>query len=98
MAEIHDQPQRVRSRKFVEPVSQLRMTLADYYAEKQATYIVETPDFYDRHMRRLFSNQAEHRQHETAARYLQRLRPEISEIISRWSYEYRYRVDQIIHV
>jgi len=98
MTEIHDQPQRVRSRKFVEPVSKLRMTLGDYYAEKQATYIVETPDFYDRHMLRLFSNQAEHRQHETAARYLQRLRPEISEIISRWSYEYRYRVDQIIQV
>ena len=98
MTEIHDQPARVRSRKFVEPVSNLRMTLGEYYAEKQATYIVETPEFYDRHMLRLFSNQAEHRHQETAAHYLQRLRPEISEIISRWSYEYRYRVDQIIQV
>jgi hypothetical protein len=98
MTEIHDQPARVRSRKFVEPAASLRMTLGEYYAEKQATYIVETPDFYDRHMLRLFSNKAEDRDHESAARYLQRLRPEISEIISRWSYEYRYRVDQIIKV
>ena len=98
MTEIHDQPARVHNRAHIEPVARLRMTLAEYYVEKQATYTVETPDYYDRHLRRLFSDKPEHRKHEAAAHYLQHLRPEISEIVSHWSHEYRYRIDQIIRV
>ena len=98
MNEIRDQPPRVRSRSHTEPVNRLRMTLAEYYAEKQATYTVETPDFYDRHLLKLFSKQSAYREHEAAAKYLQRLRPELAEIVSRWSYEYQYRIDRIVQV
>ncbi|MHB8471589.1 MAG: putative zinc-binding metallopeptidase [Gammaproteobacteria bacterium] len=98
MDEIHEQPAAVRKRAHVESVNSLRMTLGEYYAQKQATYTIETPEYYDRHLRRLFSGKAEYSEHESAALYLQRLRPEISEIIAHWSYEYRYRIDQIVRV
>ena len=50
-----------RSRRRVEPLDRLRTTLRRHYAKKREHYGLEYPNFYDRDLRRLFSDAEEHR-------------------------------------
>ena len=78
-------------------VSVLRKTLRRYYHEKQALYGRKTPLFFDRDLRRLFVSGPALGRHEKAGRYLRRRRMEFTSIIARWTGEYRYRIDQVLH-
>ena len=46
-----------------------RKTLRQHYEQKRAHYGLDRPDFYDRDLRRLFSDAPEHAQQPTAARF-----------------------------
>ncbi|HQU16481.1 MAG: putative zinc-binding metallopeptidase [Gammaproteobacteria bacterium] len=96
MDEIRLLPPRVRNRRRVAPVRTLRMTLREYYEDKQSRYGVDYPEFYDRHLLRLFSNDEQYRNNEPASHYIRRTRVEVLGIVSRWTSEYRYRVDLVI--
>jgi hypothetical protein len=96
MDEIKAVPPRVRSRRRVAPARTLRLTLREYYAEKQSRYGTDYPEFYDRHLLRLFSNDEQHRRNEPASLYIRRTCAEITEIVSRWTFEYRYRIDLVV--
>ncbi len=56
MHEIAGQPPVVATRRAVEPLERLRTTLRKHYAKKRAHYGLEYPNFYDRDLRRLFSD------------------------------------------
>jgi len=96
MEEIRARPPRVRTRRRVAPVRTLRMTLREYYADKRSRYGTDYPEFYDRHLLRLFSNDEAHRGGEPASHYIRRMRTEITGIVTRWTYEYRYRIDLVV--
>ena len=59
MGEIADEKPLVRSRRVVDPLHKMEMTLGEYDEQKQETYGRMHPDFYDRDLRRLFSDAAE---------------------------------------
>ena len=96
MSELADQTPPVRSRKKIESLSQLKITLREHYDAKQARYAAEYPDFYDRDLRRLFSVSAPGGQQELAASFLRRIRPEIRRTVAYWTGEYQYTIDQVL--
>jgi len=86
----------VTSRERVDPLRQLRITLQDFYTRKRARYGTEFPDFYDRDLRRLFSETADPSVSESAAGFLRRIRPEIRSLVARWTGQYQYTIDQVL--
>jgi len=96
MKEVAGKPAKVRSRKQVEPLSRLRMTLREHYEQKQATYGGSSPDVYDRHLLRLFSAEPRYTRRASAALFLRRNRRRIREQVARWTGEYQYTIDQVL--
>jgi hypothetical protein len=96
MAELHDKRPLVGTRLRQSPVNRLRLSLRRYYERKQVLHGTKRPEFLDRDLRRLFSNDVAHRANETAGHYLRRHRSELTAIVSRWTSEYRYRIDQVL--
>src|SRR5687767_12873027 len=76
MGELTAKPMAVRTRRKVEPLHSLRKTLSAHYARKHRHYGVEHPHFYDRDLRKLFSDRPEHAGNMKAARFIARVRKE----------------------
>jgi len=96
MAEIAGHRPRRRAREQVDPLRGIRKTLRQHYAEKQARYGTEYPDFFDTDLRKLFSDGPEHRDNAAAASFLRRVRPTIRRMVSRWTGHYEYTLDQVL--
>ncbi len=96
MEEIKHRRPRVRNRREVLAVRSLRMTLREYYDAKQKRYAQDSPEFFDRDLRRLFSDAEEHRRNEKASRYIRRVKREVIEIVARWTSEFDYRINQVL--
>jgi hypothetical protein len=96
MSEIGGQSPRVCTRSRPDALRSLRSTLREYYEAKRDRYASEHPDFYDRDLRRLFSDSPEATDGELAARFLRRSRREVRHLVARWTGEYQYRIDQVL--
>ena len=96
MREIADVAPPVSSRARPDSVSRLRKTLREHYDEKRGRYTVGFHPGYDRDLRRLFSASPEHARHPTAASFLRRHRRQIRELVSRWTGEYQFTLDQVL--
>lgn len=96
MDEIKSQQPRISTRKQEHPASRNRMTLHEYYRQKQARYGRNSATFYDGDLRRLFSDKAEHKANEKASHYIRRTRMEMIGIVSRWTSEYNYRINEVL--
>ncbi len=83
-------------RRVLDPVRSLRTTLRDHYAQRRALYSVEYPKTYDYDLQRLFSDDPKHRRKRTAASFLREHRAEIRRIVSRWTGEYQFSLDQVL--
>ena len=69
---------------------------ADHYHRKRAHYGLRHPDFYDRDLRRLFSDDPANRGRPSAANFISRFRREIRRRVSRWTGVYQYTIDQVL--
>lgn len=87
---------RRRSRIKPESISTLTMTLGEYYADKRERYLVSYPDIYDRDLRRLFSDDPKDERHELASQFLRRNSTEIRRLVSNWTGEYQFTLDQVL--
>lgn len=96
MAEIAGARPQINTRAHVEPLGELRTTLRQFYAEKRAHYARELPSFYDDDLRMLFSDRPEHAHRESAAAFLRRVRGEIRRLVSKWTGQYEYTLDQVL--
>ncbi|MFQ6022715.1 MAG: putative zinc-binding metallopeptidase [Acidiferrobacterales bacterium] len=97
MGEIGSQRPRITTRRTEHPARLIRLTLREYYRKKQARYGTNSPEFYDRDLRRLFSDKTEHKTNEKASRYIRRVRMEVMDIVSRWTAEYNYRINEVLN-
>ena len=84
------------SRRRVDPLSSLKKTLRQHYTRKRDHYGYEKPEFYDRDLRRLFSEPGEGVRGMTAARLLSRIRKDVSRHVASWTGEYQYTIDQVL--
>jgi hypothetical protein len=86
----------VTSRTHIDPLRSIKKTLRQHYEKKRAHYGLEHPNFYDRDLRRLFSDKPEHSRRMTAAAFLRRTRTELRKSVSKWTGEYQYTIDQVL--
>lgn len=96
MKEIAGEPPRVRTRRHVEPLREIRTTLREHYREKRFRFGEEWPEFYDRDLQRLFSNDPQYRSRPSAAQFLRRTSPRIRETVALWTGTYQYTIDQVL--
>jgi hypothetical protein len=88
-------PRNVKRRK-PESIPTLGMTLREYYADKHERYVVSYPDIYDRDLRRLFSEDPRHQRQETASHFIRRNSAEIRKLVSNWTGEYQFTLEQVL--
>lgn len=96
MKEIGHTKPAVRSRRQVEPIKQLNLTLREHYRRKRLHYANEWPEFYDRDLRQLFSDDPRFGRRPTAASFLRKIRPELRQAVAKWTGAYPYTVDQVL--
>jgi hypothetical protein len=80
----------------VEPLRGLRTTLRQHYRTKRRHFGVDYPNFYDRDLRRLFSDAPELATHITAAQFLSRIRRPVRRLVAGWTGIYQYTIDQVL--
>jgi hypothetical protein len=96
MAEIGAAKPVVSSRAQIDPLRRHRKTLADHYAARRRLYTIQYPSTYDRDLRRLFSDQPEHRHHPAASTFLRSNRRKIRQMVARWTGEYQLTLDHVL--
>jgi hypothetical protein len=80
----------------VDKLSSLRITLRQHYRRKRRHYGGDRPRFYDRDLRRVFSDHPDHAGNATAARFISRHRKTIRRVVSSWTGIYQYTIDQVL--
>jgi hypothetical protein len=79
----------------VDPLRRLRRTLRGHYRRKRRHHGVDHPKFYDRDLRRLFSDAPEFAHHMTAAQFLGRIRRPVTRVVASWTGIYQYTIDKV---
>ncbi|HSK08043.1 MAG TPA: putative zinc-binding metallopeptidase [Vicinamibacterales bacterium] len=82
----------------VDPLPRLRRTLRQHYRRKRRRYGLDPqrPAFYDRDLRRLFSDAPEVADRMSAAQFLARLRRPLRTMVASWTGIYQYTIDQVL--
>ena len=80
----------------VEALPHVRTTLRQHYRTKRKHYGVDYPHFYDRDLRKLFSDAEEHAGNITAAQFIARNRRAVRRVVSSWTGIYQYTIDQVL--
>ncbi len=86
----------IMTRERVDPISRIKKTLGEYYEQKRKRFGLDHPTFYDRDLRRLFSDQPAFKTHQTAASFIQRLRNQVRRHVAKWTGEYQYTIDRLL--
>jgi len=96
MRSIEGEPPARRARDRIEPISEAKQTLAEFYRQKRGRYRLALRETYDRDLKRLFSEPTGARRERLAASFLRKERAEIRKLVSRWTGEYQYAVDRVL--
>jgi hypothetical protein len=80
----------------IDRLDTLRSTLRQHYRNKRRYYGVDYPNFYDRDLRRLFSDAPEFGNAITAAQFINRIRRSVRRVVSGWTGIYQYTIDQVL--
>ena len=80
----------------VEPLSELRHTLAEHYAEKREYFAWAWPANYDQDLRRIFSDEPKNAKAPPATRFLRRVRAHLRTRIADGTGVHAYAVDQLL--
>lgn len=96
MNEIKGERPSVISKMHIEPIRELQKTLREHYDKKRVHYGMEYPSFYDRDLRRLFSDKVEYSHNTTACAFLRKNRSELRKGVARWTGQHAYTIDQVL--
>ena len=96
MRELSGKPMTVQTHRRVDPLPSIKKTLRVHYERKRRHYGLLHPDFYDRDLRRLFSDRPEHAGNMKAARFIARARKDVRRMVASWTGEYQYTIDQVV--
>lgn len=96
MASLRGRQPRLQNATEVDPLSSLTKTLRQHYRAKRRHYGVDYPDFYDRDLRRIFSDAPEHAANITAAQFISRHRRQVRRVVASWTGIYQYTIDQVL--
>ena len=96
MGELRGKAAAVTSAQEVDPLPRLRHTLRHHYRKRRAHHGVDHPEFYDRELRRLFSDAPEFAGNITAAQFIAKMRKPVRRLVASWTGIYQYTVDRVL--
>lgn len=96
MQSLVGKPPPVINTQRVDPIGSLKKTLRQHYHEKRDRYGLDYPDFYERDLRRLFSDHPDYSQNPRADQYLSKIRKDVRRKVTYWTGEYQYTIDQLL--
>ena len=96
MREIAPKRPPVSTRERQDSIASMRTTLGEHYGERRDHYSVDRPAFHDRHLRRLFPEELATGRTEGAGAFLRRHRTELRRLVSYWTGQYQYMIDQVL--
>jgi hypothetical protein len=96
MKTLRGQKPLVENFEEVDPLRRLRHTLRRHYRRKRRHHGVEHPKFYDRELRRLFSDAPEFANNMTAAQFLGKIRRPVRRVVAEWTGIYQYTIDKVL--
>jgi hypothetical protein len=96
MQSLRDVDPKVNNPEEIDPLHRLRKTLRQHYRTKRRHYGVDYPNFYDRDLRRLFSDAPEYSDNITAAQFIGRIRRQVRRVVATWTGIYQYTIDQVL--
>ena len=96
MRSLRGQAARVDNAQEVDPLPALKQTLRQHYRNKRRYYGVDYPNFYDRDLRKLFSDAPEFADNITAAQFIARIRRPVRRVVASWTGIYQYTIDQVL--
>jgi hypothetical protein len=96
MASIRQRPPRITNQDEIDALYRLRRTLRQHYRNKRRYYGIDYPHFYDRDLRRLFSEAPEFAENMTAAQFLERTRRQTRRLVAGWTGIYQYTIDKVL--
>ena len=96
MKNLVGKPPLVTKKERVDPISRLQKTLRVHYNDKRDRYGVDYPNFYERDLRRLFSDHPDYNQNPRADQFLLKIRKEVRKKVTFWTGEYQYTIDQVL--
>ena len=96
MCEIAQKDPPVTTSRVVDPLGRIRRTLRRFYERKRRHYGLTYPNFYDRDLRRVFSDGPEHARNTPASRFLNRNRKDVRRTVSYWTGVYQYTIDRVL--
>jgi len=80
----------------IDPLRRLHRTLQYHYRKKRAQHGVDHPTFYDRDLRKLFSDAPDDAGNMTAAQFLGWHRRHVRRIVADWTGIYQYTIDKVL--
>jgi hypothetical protein len=89
------QPKNKR-RDRVDPLSELRVTLAEHYRRKRARYSIARPATFDRDLRRIFSDERRFQRKPTAASFLRRAGRDLVQSVAGGTGVHQYTLSQLL--
>ena len=96
MGTLKGVPPRVDNPVEIDPLPGLRRTLRQHYRAKRRHYGVDHPAFYDRDLRRMFSDAPEHHDRVTAVQFIARHRRSVRRLVADWTGIYQYTIDKVL--
>lgn len=96
MQEIRDEPLAVKTRRVSSPLRKTNETLREHYAQRHAFYGGEHPYYYERDLRRIFSNDPSHWGARRAVDFIEDVRPQVRMMVSRWTGQSQVLIDRTL--
>lgn len=96
MQEIAPRAPILRNKHTEYPVDKIKITLRRFYEEKRQRYGMDSPEFFDVDLRKLFGDAQSMPQGQKASRYLRSVAKPTLHIVERWTGEYKYRINEVL--
>jgi N-glycosylase/DNA lyase len=96
MKSLRDKDPHIDNPVEIDPLPRLRNTLRQHYRTKRKHYGVDYPNFYDRDLRRIFSDAPEFAANITAAQFISRIRRPVRRVVANWTGIFQYTIDQVL--
>lgn len=95
MTELAGARPMVTTQQRVDSLPRLHKTLREHYEWKHKHYGTPHPTFYDRDLRRIFSDAPESPGATSAVQFLERIRRDVRREVASWTGEYQYTIDRV---
>lgn len=96
MAEVGGLPPVVRTRRRTHSLPTLKHTLREHYEKRRRYYCRDSPGFYDRDLRRIFSDRPQFSRRPHAAAFIESIRQDVRMMVSRWTGASQLTIDRTI--